>query len=118
MAVTDVKFEFYRGDTYERQIKISKISIPLTKMYFTIKERVEDKEPKLQKTLNNGITLIGSDDEYDTYTIRINANDTEYFKVNTNYVFDIEAHFEDVKRTLVVGTLYLKPSSTRACNEC
>lgn len=118
MAVTDIKFEFYRGNTYERQIKISKISIPLTKMYLTIKERVEDKEPKLQKTLNNGITLIDSDDEFDTYTIRINATDTDCFKANTNYVFDIKAHFEDVERTLVVGTLYLKPSPTRTCNEC
>ena len=116
--MTDVVFEFYRGDTYERDFKISNLKREITKVYFTVKETEECKNACLQKSLNNGIVVVDEDETSKTFNLLINATDTDNMKVNTAYSFDIEIHCGDIKKTIVTGTLMLKPSCTRTCNEC
>ena len=117
----NIIFEFYRGDTYTRDFIIKGWSLPISNVYFTVKERVDNKKACLQKMLNNGIVLVDTSEEGNTYNLRICCTDTDCLKVNTDYVFDIEIHSvieeETIKRTIATGTLRLLPSATRTCNE-
>lgn len=122
-VLTDVLFEFFRGDTYSRDFTLTGWSFPIDKVYFTVKEKVTDKNAILQKTLNNGITLMEETEDSKTFNLSICCTDTDEMKINFEYVFDIEIHSTQengdvIKRTIITGTLNLLPSSTRTCNEC
>ena len=122
-VLTDVLFEFFRGDTYSRDFTLTGWSLSIDKVYFTAKEKLTDKNAVLQKTLNNGITLVEETEEGKTFNLSICCTDTDEMKTDFEYVFDIEIHsiLEDgtvIKRTIITGTLNLLPSSTRTCNEC
>ena len=121
--IKDAKFEFFRGDTYTRDFSVSGWSLDVSKVYFTVKEKEENKIPVLQKTLNNGITLVAEENGKRTYNLLICCNDTEKMKANKDYYFDIEIHSpgangDVIKQTIITGILRLEASSTRACNEC
>lgn len=119
--MTDILFEFYRGDTYSRDFIIKGWSLPISNVYFTAKENINNKKACLQKTLNNGITLVEENEEGRTFNLNIYCSDTDCLKVDTDYVFDIEIHSnvngEVVKKTIATGTLRLWASATRTCNE-
>jgi hypothetical protein len=119
----NILFEFYRGDTYQRDFTISGWSFPISKVFFTVKEDIEKKNHVLQKTLDNGITLVDEENGTNTFNLKICCTDTEHMKVDTDYVFDIEIHSygldgEILKKTILTGTLRLKGSATKRCNEC
>lgn len=123
----DVKFQFFIGDTYARDIIIKKYSSEISEMYFTVKKSNNDKNYVLQKTLDDGITL--TDVVYDdgkiierTYNLLVNATDTDDLTPNKEYVFDIEIvtpvlSGEDIKKTIITGTLTLTDATTRVFNE-
>lgn len=123
----NVKFNFYIGDTYTRDFIITGYSSDIDEIFFTVKKNVDDKNYVLQKTLNNGITLV--DVTYDTdgttilsrtYNLLINAEDTETFTPEKEYVFDIEIVTDetpDLKKTIMTGTIELTNSATRNYNE-
>lgn len=120
-----VVFEFYRGDTYSRDFTIVGYTSPIDKVYFTVKENVEDKKPVLQKTLGNGIALVDEDEETNsrTYNLTICCVDTDNLKADYDYTFDIEIHSPGtadmpIKKTIITGTLKVKASATKTCNEC
>lgn len=120
----DALFEFYRGDTYSRDFTIEGYTSPIDKVFFTVKENVEDKKPVLQKTLGNGITLVDEDKKINsrTYNLTIRCIDTDDLKADYNYTFDIEIHSPGtadmpIKKTIVTGTLKVKASATRTFNE-
>ena len=117
----DILFEFYRGDTYTRDFTVKGWSFPVSNVYFTVKEKLDNKKACLQKTLNNGITLVEEDEEGRTFNLKICCTDTDCLKVDTDYVFDIEIHSkgeeETIKKTIATGILRLKASATRTCNE-
>ena len=122
-VITDVLFEFFRGDTYSRDFTLTGWSLSIDKVYFTVKEKLTDKNAVLQKTLGNGITLMDETEEGKTFNLSICCTDTDEMKTDFEYVFDIEIHsiLEDgtvIKRTIMTGTLNLLASSTRTCNEC
>lgn len=119
----NVVFEFYRGDTYTRDFTIEGWEMPIDKVYFTVKENVEDKKFVLQKTLDNGITLVDDENNVKTFNLKIACIDTDKMKANVDYVFDIEIHSlgfegEVIKKTIATGTVRLKASATKTCNEC
>jgi hypothetical protein len=118
----NILFEFYRGDTYTRDFTVTGWSLSISQIYFTVKEAVGDKKFVLQKTLGNGITLVDKEDGIETYNLKICCTDTDNMKTDKDYVFDIEIHSqgveETIKKTIVTGTLRLKASATRTCNEC
>lgn len=119
--MTDILFEFYRGDTYTRDFTITGWSLPISNIYFTVKENVNNKNACLQKTLNNGITIVDEKENSHTFNLNIDCTDTDSLKANTNYVFDIEIHSKVgeklIKRTITTGILKLKASATKTCNE-
>ena len=120
--IEDAKFSFRKGDTYSRDFTITDYEFDIDKVFFTIKNNSSDKRPVLQKTLNNGITLVSDEDGVKTYNILINATDTDNMKVDYDYFFDIELFTtmvggSDIKQTPIVGTLTLKEIATDTANE-
>lgn len=123
MIETD--FEFRIGDTYERNLTISKYSDDIDEMYLSIKKNDNDKKVIMQKTLGDGITILTDetidDVRYRTYQIFIDANDTEDFKTDVEYPFDIEIVTNKdetkLKKTIVKGNIILTSATTRVWNE-
>lgn len=119
--MTNILFEFYRGDTYTRDFIVKGWSLPVSNAYFTVKENVNNKNACLQKKLNKGITLVEETEENKTFNLNICCTDTDCLKVDTDYIFDIEIHStvegKIIKKTIATGTLRLKASATRTCNE-
>lgn len=119
----NILFEFYRGDTYQRDFTVTGWSFPISKAYFTVKENTEKKNFVLQKTLDNGITLVSDEDGIKTYNLKICCTDTDKMKTDFDYTFDIEIHSNGVngevlKKTIITGIVRLKGSATKTCNEC
>ena len=123
----DVIFEFYIGDTYQRDFTIGGYTSDIDEVYFTVKKTQADRKPLIQKTLDNGITLVdivyteeGSILER-TYNLLVNASDTDNLTPGTEYVFDIEivteTEAEPIKKTIITGTVVLNDATTRVYNE-
>ena len=123
MVETD--FEYFIGDTCERNMKISRYSDDIDEIYFSVKKSDGDKKTVLQLTLNNGITIV-TDTITDgirerMYQIMIDAEDTESMTPEQDYTYDIEIVTEktskDLKKTIVKGNFLLKSATTRIWNE-
>lgn len=115
-------FEFYRGDTYQRDFTVTGWSFPVSNVFFTVKENEEFKNAALQKTLGNGIALVSDEDGIQTYNLLISSTDTDRMKTDYDYIFDIEIHSEGVmgeilKKTIITGIVRLKGSATKRINE-
>ena len=117
----NIVFEFYKGRTYTRDLKIT-WNRDIEQIYFTIKEDVQDKNYIMQKTLNDDIKLVDKeiDDEGRkscVYNILIHARDTDELEINKKYVFDIAVISNGIKQTVVTGYLKLKGTATATNNE-
>lgn len=124
----NVLFEYYIGDTYTRDLTIEDYSADIDEIYFSVKQNNKDKHTVLQKTLDNGITLV--DIQYDeddnitsrTYNLLINPDDTESLKPDFDYSFDFEivspgANNSEIKKTIITGTFRVLNTTTRKYNE-
>ena len=119
----NILFEFYRGDTYQRDFTVKGWSFPISKVFFTVKEDINKKNHVLQKTLDKGITFVDEENGIKTFNLKICCTDTDHMKTDFDYTFDIEIHSdglngEILKKTIITGIVRLKGSATRTCNEC
>lgn len=118
--MNNVKFEFYRGDTYSRDFTIEGYENKIDNIYFTVKEAETDKKAKLSKTLGEGITLVDETETLKTYNLFINSSDTENLKTDFPYFFDIEiitnTEKEPIVKTIITGTMTLTADITRSFN--
>lgn len=80
-------------------------------LYFTVKKNYIDKEPVLQKTLND-MTL----DDDGTYHFTIEPEDTDNLQYK-DYVFDIQVTADGVKTTIAKGSFVIEEEVTFAENE-
>lgn len=101
-----VNFKFVKGDTYTRGFTIENFELPILQVYFTVKEKSSDKNYVLQKILGSGIKQ--DSDNPNRYILIIDADDTNNFKVNYDYVFDIQIVADSIKKTIVAGNLTLE----------
>ena len=125
----DVVFQFYIGDTYTRDITIEGYTDDIDEMFFTVKKNITDKRFVLQKTLDNGITLVdvvyeddGTTIKQRTYNLLVDASDTEGMTPELEYSFDVEILTEKddadpLKKTIITGTVVLTNAATRIYNE-
>lgn len=121
----NVRFEFYIGDTYERNFVIKKYTSDIDEVFFSVKKDDLDKKTILQKTLDNGITIMDDVTDTDgrrrTYQLMINATDTEGLTPDVEYPFDIEIvtnkDDDQLKRTIIKGIVVLRSATTRLWNE-
>lgn len=119
--------EFYIGDTYSRDITILKYTKPITDMFFTVKINDNYKSFVLQKTLNNGITIVDEGtnedgDYYRTYNLNIDATDTDNLKPDIDYTYDFEiispgTSFASIKQTIITGIFRITNDTTKTFNE-
>lgn len=100
-----ININFVKGDTYSKGFTIEGFELPITQVYFTVKEKSSDKVCVLQKTLNNGILL--DQDIPNRYILTIEADDTNEFKTAYDYVYDIQIVSGTFKKTIVGGFLTL-----------
>lgn len=121
----ETNFEFFIGNTYERNITISNYDDDIDEMYFSVKKSDSDKRVILQKTLDNGITLMSDetidDVRYRTYQLVIDSDDTEGMKPDVEYPFDVKIvtikDEDEIKETIVKGNVTLSAATTRVWNE-
>lgn len=121
----NVRFEFYIGDTYERNFVIKKYTSDIDEVYFSVKKDDLDKKVLIQKTLDNGITIMDDITEDGnrkrTYQLMINATDTEALTPDVEYPFDIEIvtnkDNDQLKETIIKGVVILTSATTRIWNE-
>ena len=94
-------------------------------MFFSVKKSNGDKKTVLQKTLDNGITLVDDvvvdNERRRTYQLMINAEDTEDMTPEQEYEFDVEIvtnkDENDLKQTIITGNFILTNATTRLWNE-
>ena len=121
----DIIFEFKIGDTYERNFTISKYSDDIDEMYLSVKKSNDDKRVILQKTLDDGLTIVTDETidgiRYRTYQIMFKATDTENMKTGVEYPFDIQINTDKtddtLKKTIIEGYIILDSATTRVWNE-
>ena len=118
-------FEYFIGDTYERNFIIKKYTDDIDSVFFSVKKSNGDKKTVLQKTLDNGITLVDDvvvdNERRRTYQLMINAEDTEDMTPEQEYEFDVEIVTNkddtDLKQTIITGNFILTNATTRLWNE-
>lgn len=117
--------EYFIGDTYERNFIVKKYTDDIDSMFFSVKKSNGDKKIVLQKTLDNGITLVDDvvvdNERRRTYQLMINAEDTEDMTPEQEYEFDVEivTNKDDanIKQTIITGNFILTNATTRMWNE-
>ena len=118
-------FEYFIGDTYERNFIVKKYTDDIDSVFFSVKKSNGDKKTVLQKTLDNGITLVDDvvvdNERRRTYQLMINAEDTEDMTPEQEYEFDVEivTNKDDtnIKQTIITGNFILTNATTRLWNE-
>ena len=113
-------FELFIGNTYSRDFNVYNFPVEIDQVYFTVKESDKDKRFKLQKKLDDGITLVDEEEGRVTYNLLINPEDTDDLKVNKNYTCDVTVVSNttpQVKKTIITGTFRLKDHTTKDYNE-
>ena len=117
--------EYFIGDTYERNFIVKKYTDDIDSVFFSVKKSNGDKKTVLQKTLDNGITLVDDvvvdNERRRTYQLMINAEDTEDMTPEQEYEFDVEivTNKDDtnIKQTIITGNFILTNATTRLWNE-
>lgn len=113
MTIKDISY--VRGNTYALKMTIQGLEdITIDKVYLTVKENSNQDDPILQKSLDNGITPL---EEQYQYNIIIDPSDTEDMEVNCPYYYDITVIIGNIKKTIVKGSFTLEPNYTKASNE-
>lgn len=101
-----INLSFNKGDTFSKGFTIENFPLNITQIYFTIKEKPSDRNFVLQKTLENGIEI--DTEKENRYVLTLEADDTNDFKANSQYVYDIELVSDSYKKTIVAGYLTLE----------
>lgn len=109
-------FEFYRGDTYSRNIVLENVRVPIDEMYFTV--RSNDKAKVLvQKKLKKGLEIVSKEDMTYKILLTVEAIDTDDMQADFEYFYDLELISGARKRTILEGTVILATDYTRTRNE-
>lgn len=102
--------------TYEVQVQddnCAPVNLTGCQMYFTVKERVADVAPFIQKTSLNALEILFVDPEGGIAHVYVNPPDTFYGKIQP-YVFDIWLVLTTGKRYVIVppSTFEIQPAVT------
>ncbi len=109
-------FEFYRGDTYIRNIVLENVHVPIDEIYLTI--RSNDKAKVLiQKKIGDGLEVVSKNDTTYRILLTIEATDTDDMQADYEYFYDLELISGRKKRTILEGIVVLATDYTRTRNE-
>lgn len=103
-------FNFVKGDTFTKGFVVENIQIPISQIYFTVKEKTSNKQYLFQKKLNDGI--VQDENNTNRYCLTIQPEDTDNLKPGIDYIFDIEIicnidSAPALKKTIIGGILKL-----------
>lgn len=79
-------------------------ALPITELKFTAKWKYQDTTVLFEKTLGNGMTIVGQSETMISYDGEVSATDTELIPVKKGkFVYDLELTEADGRKTTVVG---------------
>lgn len=91
-----------KGDTFAFGMKFKGLEEGLDSAYFTVSQNL-DSPFVFQKTLNNGIELIETTEEYYRYRVIADPADTEDVETGV-YNYSLKININSAKYTLLEGT--------------
>ena len=92
-----------RGDTFSFDLVLSDLDgSSIRSVFFTVKRKAADTDVVLQKTLENGISLL----EETTYRVRVAPEDTTGVAAG-KYAYDLQIGVENDVYTVLMGTLQI-----------
>ena len=109
-------FEFYRGDTYLRNIVLENVRVPMDELYFTMRSNDRAKV-LIQKKLGKGLEIVSIEDDVYRILLTVEATDTDDMQADFEYFYDLELISGGKKRTILEGTVVLATDYTRTRNE-
>ena len=104
-----------RGDTLSFLFQVQGLDgTEPTGIFFTCREKPANEDFYFQRTLGEGITQVGYDEETDTvtYCVRVRPDQTENL-VAGRYYYDLELDANDDVLTLMKGRLNIEWDVTR-----
>ena len=108
--------EFYRGDTYCRNIVLENVKVPLDELYFSVRS-TDKAKIFIQKKLGRGLEVVSYEDTTYRVLLTIEATDTDGMQADFEYFYDLELISGKQKRTILEGTIVLATDYTRTRNE-
>lgn len=111
MANTNVKM--VRGDTlaFAVQVEFDEDVQNLDTAYFSCKSNYDDYDYIFQKSLNDGIEIVGSDEKSVTYRVRVAPTDTKTLEPG-NYFYDLQIGVNHDVFTIRKGVLKIERDMT------
>lgn len=109
-------FEFYRGDTFTRNIVLENVRFPLDELYFTIRS-TDKAKIVVQKKLGKGLEVVSHTDTTYRVLLTIDSTDTDGMMTDFEYFYDLELISGRQKKTILEGTIVLATDYTRTRNE-
>ena len=104
-----------KGDTFSCAFTIENLEQSIETAKFTCRDSLNDNSNVLfQKTLNNGISLVETDNEHDIkkYAVRIAPNDTKNLQAGT-YYYDLEIGVNSDVFTIMKGRFIIEQDCSR-----
>lgn len=103
-----------RGDTLSFAFKLEFSSDPqeVKKAHFSIKKNVEDSAPIIHKSLGDGITLAGTQDNSVYYVVRAAPEDTAKLE-HGQYYYDVSIELNSDIFTILHGIIKVENDITR-----
>lgn len=102
-------FTITRGDSLEFRLNFLNASQAPDELYFTVKDKSSDTVYVFQKSFDDGITPVETeDDDVISYDVYIPHTDTSDLKL-LNYIFQILAVFGSDYETVAEGKLIITP---------
>lgn len=106
--MADTNISMTRGDTMSFGIQYEGTDQDLSDAFFTMKNDMDEVTPVLQKTLNHGISKVGTGQ----YVVRLAPSDTANLEPGY-YYYDCEIRINGDRFTIMKGMLTLESDCTR-----
>lgn len=107
-TIQDTNLDMIRGDTLAFAVEIEGLDQDLESAYFSCKNSANDETYIFQKSLEDGITKVGTG----TYRVRVAPEDTVNLEAKT-YRYDLQIGLNGDIATVLKGTLKIVEDITR-----
>lgn len=109
--MSNKNIEIFKGTTLAFALEFEGITQQLESIYFTVKRDLDSDEPIIQKSLNDGISVVDILDNSISYRVRVAPADTSNIEVG-NYYYDLQISINGDVFTILNGKLKIKQDVT------
>lgn len=103
--------EMFKSTTLAFALEFEGITQELESAYFTVKRDLDIDEPIIQKSLNDGISVVEIADNSISYRVRVAPEDTSNVEIG-DYYYDLQISINGDVFTILNGTLKIKQDVT------